>query len=138
MSIDNHVSIANNSYVNVGDIGDYYDGPYLLCHTDNVECCSRSEVPNGVLGEWYLPDGTTAGTFGGNGGQEEIDNGVYFFARSRGPSVVRLFRGGTPSERGRFRCEIPDADGVYKILYANICKYNMSTGSRHPMVIIDT
>ena len=64
LSIDNQVPIANDGYVNVGDLGDYFNGPYLLCHTDNVECCSSRQVRGRLLGEWYLPNGTAVGNFG--------------------------------------------------------------------------
>ena len=84
--------------MNADDIGDFYDGPYLQCHTNNIECCSQFEVPDrGVLGEWYLPNGAAVGKLNSNGGQVAIDVGVYFFARRRGPSTVSLFRGGAPS-----------------------------------------
>ena len=119
LSIDNQVSIANDGYVNAGDLGDFSNGPYLLCHTDNVDCCSRREVPGReVLGEWYLPNGTAVGSYGYN----QYIRGRNFFARHRGQSIVHLSRDGTPSERGRFHCEIPNADGVNKTVYANICK----------------
>ena len=36
--------------------------------------------------------------------------------------MIRLYISGTPVERGRFRCEIPDANDVTQTLYANICE----------------
>ena len=114
------VNITNDGYVRANDIGDFYHGPFLLCRTDNISCCSRSEVPNRlVLGNWFFPSGESVGSFDGSGGA----NGT-FFGRNRGPSSVNLFRNGAPSERGRFRCSIPDAVGVNVDVYANIRKYN--------------
>ena len=114
--------------MNADDIGDFYDGPYLQCHTNNIECCSQFEVPDrGVLGEWYLPNGAAVGKLNSNGGQAAIDVGVYFFARRRGPSTVSLFRGGAPSDRGRFHCEVPNAAGINQTVYANICKFLRTT-----------
>ena len=36
---------------------------------------------------------------------------------------MRLYRQGSPTERGRFRCEIPNAINVNATLYVNIGKY---------------
>ena len=123
------VNISNDSYVdvecisNVTESADTYTvASSLLCHTNKRDCCSSQGMR---FGEWYLPSGTAAGTFDRNGGSYRIQTGDFFFARNRGPSVVHLFRGGTPSQRGRFRCEVPNADGVYKTLYANICEFTL-------------
>ena len=37
--------------------------------------------------------------------------------------VVRLNRLGDPPERGRFRCEVPNADGDMVAMYVNIGEY---------------
>ena len=129
--LSEEVNISNDSYVDVDDISNVtainnVEGSpgVLLCHTNKGDHCSRRQTNTYFLGEWYLPNGTFAGIFGGtNRGSDGIKAGNFFFARNRGPSVVRLFRGGTPSERGRFRCEVPNADNVNKILYANICEF---------------
>ena len=45
-----------------------------------------------------------------------------FFSRSRSAGIVRLNRYGSPpqSQRGRFRCVIPDASGTDVTLFVNI------------------
>ena len=102
------------------------DGAALECITDLVDCCgteSGSPVRT-ERGDWYFPDGTRVG-FG---------NGIQFLV-NRGPNEVimgqqfngsvRLFRrfSGIP-ERGRFRCELPNAanPSISQIIYVNICK----------------
>ena len=45
------------------------------------------------------------------------------FSRNRATGIVRMSRYGNPTERGRFRCEIPDADGNTVALYLNIGEY---------------
>ena len=99
------VSIANNGYVNVDDVGEGDDA--LLCHTDKSDCCDYYRV-----GEWYYPSGNIVRTMGGSGDE---------FYRNRGPQVVRLNRRqGTFTERGLFQCEVPDASYIYHSVYVNI------------------
>ena len=100
------VYIANNSYVDVDDIG--VDENALLCHTIKSDCCGR---PNRA-GEWYFPNGITVGTRGGS--QDE-------FYRDRGTQVVRLNRRqGTFTDRGLFRCEVPDSWNTMQTIYVNV------------------
>ena len=100
--------IANNSYVNVGDIG--RDNDALLCCTNKPGCCKN---PNRA-GEWYFPNGTKVGI------KAPIRDEFY---RDRETQVVRLNRRrGTFTEilRGRFRCDVPDADNNTQSIYAYI------------------
>ena len=89
-----------------------------MCVTDLVDCCETEG-----LGNWYYPDGNTivAGvgfsTFHTNRGQNEFISGQQFYGS------VRLWRIYTPPERGLFRCELSDANGVSQSLYVNICEY---------------
>ena len=88
------------------------------CNTDRNDCCRGSDNPNGVAqGHWYDPQGNEVGSF-----TVEIkeDLGQNFFARNRDHGIVRLYRFRNPSERGRFRCEIPNASGNNETLYVNI------------------
>ena len=106
----NGVTISNDGYVItvlVTAIGEGSGG--LLCNTD---CCRVSD--GAPQGQWYFP--------GPPGGQVLIENmGTRdFFYRDRGDGVVRLNRRNNPTERGRFRCEIPDAAGDLMNLYVNI------------------
>ena len=98
----------------------------LLCVTDLVDCCTSPYK----RGDWYYPDGRrivfdTNGwnaAFRRNRGRTEIINGQQFYGS------VRLFRRWTPTQRGRFRCELPSAadPGVNQILYANICELTIN------------
>ena len=116
----NGVNITNNGYVLVTDIteGGFgvtgMDDGGLLCITDRSGCCRISDNPNGgSQGEWYFPNGNPVQIRGTRYGDS-------IFYRNRDTKLVRLNRVGNPSERGRFRCEVPNADGVMVNLYVNI------------------
>ena len=99
-------SIANNSYVAVDDIGEGDDA--LLCHTNKIDCCRNPYY----YGEWYYPSGIQVGIYG-----HYYDE----FYRNRGTRVVRLnYRQGSFTERGLFRCEVPDASNINQRIYVNI------------------
>ena len=102
----------------------------LKCVTDLVDCCgTESDAPSNITrtvrGDRYFPDGTTVGFGDGtrflvNRGPNENINGQQV------NGSVRLYRrySGAP-ERGRFRCELPNAANprVNQTLYANICEF---------------
>ena len=100
-----------------------HDGA-VLCETDLVDCCAS---PRTVRGDWYLPNGNrvifeTGGNsaFRSNRGPNELRNGRQF------NGSVRLYRRySSPPGRGRFRCELPNADNssVNQTLYAIICEF---------------
>ena len=94
--------------MDVDDIG--VNENALLCHTDKRDCCG--EPPNRD-GEWYFPNGTKVGIQGIS--QDE-------FYRNRGTQVVRLNhqQGISQTERGLFRCEVPDSKNVTQTVYVNI------------------
>ena len=111
----NGVNYTNNSEVNITNIGST-DEQSLLCITDNPNCCGN---PMNRMGEWYFPDMSTVRTEG---------EGDSFF-RSRGPSVVRLYRRyNVMMPTGDFYCEVPDARGVNQRTYITIVagSYNSS------------
>ena len=96
--------------MDVDDIGEGNTAA-LLCHTNKTNCCTN-EMGQTRAGEWYFPNGTSVGVEGAS--QDE-------FYRNRGTQVVRLnHRQGTPTERGRFRCEVPDSNNVMQTVYVNI------------------
>ena len=102
--------IPNDSYVLASSIGGDSDG--ILCNTDRSDCCRIS-----AHGHWYLPNRTVVGVYS----QLIVTNpGGGFFARNRGDGIVRLYRFGNSSERGQFRCEIPNASGNTETRYVNI------------------
>ena len=112
----NGVTVPNNGDVLASSIGDGGDG--LLCNTDRSDCCRSSNNPNGgAQGHWYYPNGEEVGSY-----TEEYANNPHghFFARNRGSGIVRLYRDGNPSERGRFHCEIPNGSGNIETRYVNI------------------
>ena len=70
-------------------------------------------------GEWYFPNNMiSVGTMDSN---TEAGHTNYFF-RNRGNQAVRLVRVGTPSERGLFYCQVPDANNIIQTIYVNIGK----------------
>ena len=122
-------TIPNNSLVNLGDLAyqspnlpGYTEDPTnangrqtLMCVTDLIACCEMEG-----LGNWHLPaDIAGGGVFRINRGQNEEINGQQFYGS------VRLWQRYTPQERGLFRCELPDANGVNQNLYVNICEFPM-------------
>ena len=87
----------------------------LVCETDLVDCC---DAPLTVRGNWYFPNGDIV-----------TDTGSRVFRSNRGPNEagqplgsVRIFRRYTPTQRGRFRCELPSSadPNVTQTLNANI------------------
>jgi hypothetical protein len=130
------VTAPNNSLVDFGDL--LYRAAYqpvpsnndttlhdeaLLCVTDLVDCCDSPQP----RGDWFYPNGSVVlfdgnprnRAFRANRGQNEVRNEQQFCGS------VRLWRQFTPTERGRFRCELPSAanPNVNQILYANICEF---------------
>ena len=108
-------TIPSDGYVLVSNIGEGIAG--LLCNTDRIDCCRAADNPSGRgQGHWYFPDGTQVGSY------SMLDTGFprNFFYRNRDAGVVRLNRIGTPSERGRFRCEVANAGGDMPTVYVNI------------------
>ena len=115
----NGTIIPNHGYLLLEDIGEGDNA--LLCVTNNTACCSHAQVPGrGILGVWYYPNGTLLPNMIINNQSLRWD-----FYRNRGPSVVRMHRrrGGVI---GIYRCEIPDANGVYHHVYVGL--YTNDTG----------
>ena len=104
--------IDDDGFVDAGNIGVNYDA--LLCHTNATDCCTPALSPGGVAeGDWKFPNGTPVDSSTNNLNAGRTD----FFFRNRGPSVVRLHRRSSPSERGRFSCELRG-----DTIYVNICE----------------
>lgn len=118
------VTIYNNSYLNLGDIGGFIDDEALQCHTDNVNCCDNRLAENGsVLAEWYYPNGSKVSsvhrTDNSNNDSYLSSNG---FFTSRSQSMIGLFAGRDSTESGRYCCEIPDQYGSNQIVCVNLSK----------------
>ena len=106
--------------VNITDIGTQgssqpdQPGGTLVCVTTNVntQCCrSGDNNDNGVVGDWYFPDGTavTRGT----------NTGPIF--RTSSAEQVRLGRmSGVVEPLGAYECRVPDSSGVLQVAVINI------------------
>ena len=81
--------ITNNTEILITDIGDDNDNghPPLICHTDLVGCCRRSEtmLTEGI-GDWYYPNGALIP--GGSGSSSDSLS----FVRWRNNQMIRLAR----------------------------------------------
>jgi hypothetical protein len=122
-------TIPNDGYVLASDVGTGDAG--LQCNTDRSDCCRG--VDGAAQGEWYRPDGTQVGTFTDEDARDPTRN---FFSRDRGTGVVRLNRFGNPSERGRFRCEVPDAAGVDVTMHVNIGEWFVSSSTGALVILL--
>ena len=120
----NGLALPNNSLVDFDDIpnlstgGGVVDDSVLNCRTDLEACCNAAQ-PNlpAPVGEWYYPNGTALTL-------DTSPAGGATFRRNRGLMIVRLWRRDTPTERGRFHCELPNAQNVNQTVYVNICELN--------------
>ena len=112
----NGVTLPNDSLVNFDDVPSNRGSDVLNCRTNLVACCNAGDqmLPDGPVGEWYYPDGTAL----------VFDTGGTTFRRNRGLMIVRLWRRNAPPERGRFRCELPNAQNVNQTVHVNICELN--------------
>lgn len=107
MHFENNGKIyTNNSIISLIDVGENEQA--LLCKTNRVICCG---TPPNRSGQFYYP----------NGIQVPISKHLHSFYRNRGAQVVRLNRrAGVTSPIGKYRCEIPDADGVMHNIYITL------------------
>ena len=95
----------NGANCSMSDIGEGDNA--LLCMTDNANCCA---TPN-LIGEFYYPDGSLVRP-------RAFGDSLY---RNRGQGFIRLNRkNGATSPLGRYRCAIPDSNGVIQSIYINI------------------
>ena len=80
--------------------------------TDSTECCG---APSPV-GEFYYPDGSMVNI-------RASGDSLY---RNRGNGFIRLNRRNNAlSPLGRYRCAIPDSNGVMQNIYINIGELNI-------------
>ena len=115
----NSVQYANNSVVNISDIGT--GSAALLCTTTYLPCCFFRPLPGNY---WYFPNGSRV---------ENTNTLPYYRTRIDGnplytsdPGTVLLHRNPEGTTTGVFRCEIRDATGAFQSLYVGI--YTASTG----------
>ena len=133
-----NASVSDNGYIPFDLIGTGKNSEAVLCHTDDPSCCDKDRDNPG---NWYYPNGSLVESLTSIEGQ---GGSLHNFARNRGTgeSVVRLYRtknNNSAPERGRFRCDIHDADGSCYQLYVNICKLEAdreSLGMLYYMIMI--
>ena len=100
------VVYTNNSAVSLLEVGEGESA--LLCKTNRGGCCG---TPPNRFGEFYYPSGIKV----------PIAKQQQGFYRNRGEKVVRLNRrGGVTSPTGKYRCEIPDANGSMQSIYITL------------------
>ena len=104
------VHIANNSNINIRNIGQTSDNPNgaLQCITDKTRCC-LSQNPR--LGEWYLPNGVLV--------QETTSTSAFYRTREDNGEVSLNRPNGVLSPNGLFCCEVPDATNTNQTLCVN-------------------
>ena len=121
----NGTAIPNDGYVLASDIGE--QNASLHCNTDRSNCCRRTDHLNATAaqwGEWYYPNGSQVQSFTH---EKALDPTKNFFYRNRFAQAVCLNRIGDPPEGGRFRCEVPNADGDNVTMYMNIGEWLVSS-----------
>ena len=93
----------DNARVIFTEIGDSMERA-LLCYTDNVQCCSTTDMNTG---RWFDQNGADVG--------DQNSGGDLFV--TKGPNVVRLHRrnGTSPSGTYSVCCEVPDARLINRI-----------------------
>ena len=110
-------SYLNNTVVMLENIGEAENA--LYCVTSNENCCTENSE-----GEFFFPDGTA------------VPNSIVGqdFFRNRGSLIIHLNRrNAATSPTGRYRCEIPDADGNLQSIFINIGELKVKTLNRIPL-----
>ena len=103
--------IANNSNINIRNIGQSPDSPNgaLQCITDRMPCCFSL---GHRFGEWYLPSRTLV--------QGVMSTEVFYRNRGDNGEVSLNRPTDVMSPFGQFCCEIPDATNTVQTLCVNI------------------
>ena len=110
----NGMAYRNNSNFLLSDIGVFRES--LMCVTDLTPCCSNLIPGSGILGDWFLPNGSRVT---GSGMLDDLpDTKIY---RDRGNQFVRLnARFNATGPLGLYCCEVPTASGEMGRVCANI------------------
>ena len=116
------MSYADGDTVLLSDIGEGENG--LRCTTTQTDCCGQNAAGVSVSaerrGEFYYPDGTTmVPTRGGAGGDGLFRGRDYQFI-----SLQRMSTATTTPPLGRYRCDIPERNGVSQNMFINIGELN--------------
>ena len=110
------VHIANNSNINIRNIGQTSDNPNgaLQCITDKTRCC-LSQNPR--HGEWYLPNGDLV--------QGSTSSAAFYRTRGDNGEVTLNRPSDVESPTGPFCCEVPDFTNTNQTLCVNIGKLHI-------------
>ncbi len=103
LSLGSTTIITNNTEISITDIGEDATLPSLICHTDLVACCRRSDTIAEPIGDWYFPNGDAIPV-----GRSAEPNALFFVGRNK--QVVRLRRRESInplSPTGSYCCTIP-------------------------------
>ena len=119
------VTIYNNTYLSLSDIGGFVGDEALQCHTDNINCCDNGLNENtSVLAEWYRPNGSKVASVDGieNSNNESNSSTSDGFLTRKSQSLIALFSGRVSSEVGHYCCKIQDQNGLNQTMCVNLGK----------------
>ena len=88
LSLGSTTITTNNTEISIADIGEDATLPSLICHTDLVACCRRSDTMPAMadpIGNWHFPNGDAIAV-----GRTTEPNVLFFAGRHK--QVVRLRR----------------------------------------------
>ena len=115
------VSYTDGDTVLLSEIGEGENS--LRCTTTQTDCCGQNA--DGMVaaderrGDFYYPNGTQVPTRGGAGGDGLFRGRDYQFI-----SLQRLSTATTTPPTGRYRCDIPERNGVSRNMFINIGELN--------------
>ena len=119
------ITIYNNTYLSLSDIGGFVGDEALQCHTDNINCCDSGHNENeSVLAEWYYTNGSKVASIDGfdnSNNESNFSTSDGFFAR-KSQSLIALFSGRDSTEMGRYCCKIQDQNGLNQMMCVNLGK----------------
>jgi hypothetical protein len=109
--------IANNTQINIRNIGQYTDNPNgaLQFITDRKPCCFSPRY-----GEWHLPNGTLVPK---QSYASEVDL-EFYRSRENNGRVYLNRRTNNMTPTGQFCCEVPDVTNINQTLCVLIGKLN--------------
>ena len=115
------VSYADGDTVLLSDIGEGENR--LRCTTTQTDCCGQDATGGTVeadrRGEFYYPNGIRVPTRGGASSDGLFRGRGYQFI-----SLQRLSTATTTPPLGRYRCDIPERNGVSQNMFINIGELN--------------
>ena len=128
------VSYDDGATVLLSDIGVGENG--LMCLTAQTDCCGLNANGISVVaerrGDFYYPNGTRVPILSNAGSDRLFRGRGYLFI-----VLQRLSTATTTPPTGRYRCDIPDRNGVSRNMFINIGElYHLLTLCVHKRVIV--